>query len=298
MPRLLLLAIASCCLQTGALAQSLVLPDYSPIPIQTLTATPLTSYPAAEAGQGAAADENHFYGIVNSAIGKYEKESGNLVARWMGSRTGPIRHLNSCYSETAKLYCSNSNFPELPMASSIEVFDTESMTPLFTRSLGVVEEGSLTWFDHLGEGWIAGFAHYDGRGGVAYKDHSFASIVYYDSQWRRMGGWMIPESVIDRMKPYAASGGAIGPDGLLYLTGHDRPEMYVLAAPARGPKLEHIATIDINIEGQAFAFDKTDTNRVVYGISRPNKEVRSFMLPEISLPDGVTSMDSISFDLP
>lgn len=279
-------------------AQPLDLPAYTPTPVVKLQALPLGAFPAAEAGQGAAADEDYFYAIVNSAIGKYQKKDGALVGQWLGSRDGLIRHLNSCYAQTDKLYCSNSNFPEVPMASSIEVFDTETMSPIFSLGLGVLEEGSLTWFDHLGDGWIAGFAHYDERGGLAYKDYSYSSIVRYDSQWRRQGGWMIPESVIDRMKPYAASGGALGPDGLLYLTGHDRSEMYVLAAPSLGPKLVHIATIDINIEGQAFAFDKSIDEPVVYGISRPNKEVRAFRIPKVTIPENVQPLTTLSFELP
>jgi hypothetical protein len=183
------------------------------------------------------------------------------------------------------------------MASSIEVYDTDSMDHVQSLSLGVLEEGSLTWFDHLGDGWIAGFAHYDEGGGLEYKDHSFASIVRYDSSWRRQGGWMIPETVIERMKPYAASGGALGPDGLLYLTGHDRPEMYVLAAPTMGPKLIHVATIAIDIEGQAFAFDKSAAIPTVWGISRPNREVRAFQLPLVELPDGLEPLTAISFEL-
>lgn len=298
MLRKLFLIASLITVSTIATAQSLELPEYSPIPVQALKATALTSYSAIEAGQGAAADEMNFYAIVNSAIGKYEKSTGELAERWVGSRDGAIRHLNSCYAEANKLYCSNSNFPEIPMASSIEVFNTETMTPLFTLSLGILEEGSLTWFDHLGDGWIAGFAQYDGRGGLTYKDHSYASIVHYDSGWRRTGGWMIPNSVIERMKPYAASGGAIGPDGLLYLTGHDRPEMYVLAAPTLGPKLVHIATIEIEIEGQAFAFDKSTDQPIVYGISRPNREVRSFSLPEVIIPKGVLPLTSVRFQMP
>ncbi len=270
---------------SSALAQNLELPPLELTTVQQLNAEPLASYPAAEAGQGAAADADHFYAIVNTAIGKYRKSDGNLVSRWASPRQGPVRHLNSCYAEDELLYCSNSNFPEIPMASSVEVFDTSTMQHLRTFSLGVLEEGSLTWFERLGDGWIAGFAHYDERGGLAYKDHSFASIVRYDDQWRRVGGWMIPESAIERMQPYAASGGALGADGLLYLTGHDRPEMYVMAAPEMGPKLVHIATIAIDVEGQAFAWDKSSAERIVYGISRPNREVRAFRIPSVKIPD-------------
>lgn len=274
-------------------AQRLELPDFHPVPVLRLQAEALASYPAVEAGQGAAADAEYFYAIVNTAIGKYSKTTGALVDRWMSARNGPVRHLNSCYVEEQMLYCSNSNFPETPMASSIEVFDTRTMEHVRSFSLGVLEEGSLTWFDRLGDGWIAGFAHYDASGGLNYKDHSFASIIRYDDQWRRVGGWMIPESAISRMQPYAASGGELGDDGLLYLTGHDRPEMYVLAAPGMGPKLVHIATIEINMEGQAFSFDRSSADRVVYGISRPNREVRAFRLPEVPLPQGLSALADV-----
>ncbi len=291
-----LIALAAL-ISAPAFPQSYELHDYTPLKIAELQSTEIARYVAPEAGQGAAADSDFFYAIVNSVIGKYHKGSGEFVHRWLGSRGGPIRHLNSCFAETGKLYCSNSNFPEVPMASSIEVYETGSMSHIQSLSLGILEEGSLTWFDHLGDGWVAGFAHYDESGGLAYKDHSFASIVRYDSSWRRQGGWMIPESVIERMKPHAASGGALGPDGLLYLTGHDRPEMYVMAAPVMGPKLIHIATIAIDIEGQAFAFDKTAATPTVWGISRPNREVRAFRLPPITLPDGLKPLTAISFQL-
>ena len=290
----LLICASLLCQPAGA--QQLAIEDHEPIPIQRLEATELARYSAPEARQGAAADAGHIYAIVNFIIGKYAKDSGELVARWQGTRGGPIRHLNSCFAENARLYCANSNFPEIPMASSIEVFDADSLQHMQTLSLGILEEGSLTWFDHLGDGWIAGFAHYDEAGGLSYKDHRFATINRYDSEWRRQGGWMIPDSVIARMQPHAASGGALGPDGLLYLTGHDRPEMYVLAAPAMGPKLVHIATIAIDVEGQAFTWDKSQ-QRVVVGISRPNSEVRAFSIPEIKLPEGVQRLTEVDFSL-
>lgn len=269
------------------IAQQLDIPDFEALNIAELKAVEIARYDAPEAVQGAAADGEHFYAIVNLAIGKYEKMSGELVARWVGSRGGPIQHINSCYVQAAELLCANSNFPDVPMASSIEIFDTKTMQHSKTFSFGMMEEGSLTWFDRLGSGWIAGFAHYDGRGGLDYKDHSFSTIARYDNSWRREGGWMIPQNVIERMKPMAASGGGIGPDGLLYLTGHDRAEMYVLAAPEMGPTLVHIATIAIDAQGQAFAWDKSANDRIVYSISRPARQVRAFRLPVVELPEGV-----------
>ena len=148
-----------------------------------------------------------------------------------------------------------------------------------------MDEGSLTWFGRLGAGWIAGFAHYDGNGGSGFKDHRYASVVRFDDQWRRNGGWLMPESVLQRMAPHAASGGAIGPDGLLYLLGHDRPEMYVVAKPNMGPSLIHLATISLEAEGQAFCWAAGDT-REIYSIDRRRKRVRRIALPNIgTLPE-------------
>lgn len=276
-----------------AWSQRLELPDYTPVPIKTLQSEEIGRYPAVEAGQGAAADAEFVYAIVNTAIGQYRKQDGTFVKRWANPRDGLVRHINSCYAENSRLYCANSNFPEIPMASSIEVFDTQTMTHVDTYSLGMQEEGSLTWFERIPGGWIAGYAQYDKNGGLPYKNHNYASVVRYDNEWRRTGGWMIPETVISRMQPNAASGGGLGPDGLLYLTGHDLPEMYVMALPDMGPKLVHIATIDIDVEGQAFAWDKSGSDRIVYGISRPNREVRGFRLPKVALPAGVKSFNDL-----
>ena len=254
--------------------------DYEPPAVQELTAEELTDLPAMEALQGAAADETYFYAISNFVIGKYERNTGKLVSRWIGERGGLIGHMNSCYADSGQLYCANSNHPHLPMASSIEIFDTKTMTHADSKSFGIMDEGSLVWFDHFKCGWIAGFAQYDDETGLPYKDHTYATIVTFDKQWRKTGGYALPETILARMAPQAASGGAIGPDGRLYVMGHDLKEMYVLAFPDMGPTMIHIATITVPAEGQAFAFDPQEPSRI-WAISRPRQHVVSFRLPKI-----------------
>lgn len=249
-----------------------------PAPVR-LTAKTLTVYNAAEADQAAAADERHFYAIDNSTIGKYMLSDGSPVARWSDLPSPGIEHLNSCYIEAAQLWCANSNYPAAPMGSSIEVFDTKKMEHLASHSLGMMEEGSLTWFSATEDGFLASFAHYDRRG-VPYKDHRYSSVVTFDKQWRRTGGWMFPQAITDLMAPYAASGGAIGPDGRLYVSGHDRPEIYVLEAPASGPYLTHVATISLEIEGQAFSF-APDNSQIIYAVDRKLGLVKAIELPKI-----------------
>lgn len=257
-----------------------IIPDYEPLPVLELTAELERVYEAPEARQGVAIEGDHFYAVVNTVIAKYEVETGALVTRWIGPRGGLIRHLNSCYAENGVLYCANSNFPELPHASSVEIYDADALAHLETHSLGVMDEGSLVWFEGYGDGWIAGFAHYDGVGGVGFKDSRHSGIVTFDQNWRRTGGWMIPQAVQARMSPHAASGGSIGDDGLLYVFGHSAPEMYVLARPSMGPVLVHVATIDIDAAGQAFAFDRAQPG-ILYAIDRPTGTVRRFRMPEI-----------------
>jgi hypothetical protein len=237
-------------------------------------------YGAPEARQGVAVDATHFYALVNTAIGKYERSSGRLVARWAGPRGGLIRHLNSCTVVAADLVCAHSNHPEVPMGSSVEIWDTATMAHKASHSLGNRDEGSLTFVEPMAGGWLLGFAHYSDETGVPFKSSDYSALIRVDSEWRRTGGWLIPPAIRKRMAPQAASGGAIGPDGLLYLFGHTLPEMYVLAQPAMGAELIHLATIDLDAGGQAFAFDPLEPRRI-FAIERQRGEVRAFRLPEI-----------------
>ena len=112
-------------------------------------------------------------------------------------------------------------------------------------------------------------------------------FIFYERHW---------DSVTRQMQPYAASGGALGADGLLYLSGHDKPEVYVLAAPRMGPKLIHVATISVNIEGQAIAWDDS-AERVLIGISRSSREIKSFRIPPVVLPAGLFRLTEVNFTL-
>jgi hypothetical protein len=249
-----------------------------------LKAKTLRTYEVPEANQGVAAGIAHFFAIDNATLAKYEITSGRLVDRWSGARDGPIRHMNSCLVDAGRIRCANSNYPQTPMGSSIEVFDPVSLEHVSSYSLGMRDEGSLTWFDRYRTGWIAGFSHYDKNGGVPFKDHSFSSVVTFDQQWRRTGGWLLPEITLERMAPYASSGGAIGPDGWLYLLGHDRPELYVVGRPTMGPVLVHIATIAIESEGQAFSWARNG-QRAIYTIDRRTHVVRTIEIPQVAVKD-------------
>lgn len=261
-------------------------PDvYEPPQVQQLTAVETRRMPAPEARQGVAVSADHLYAVGNSVIAKYDRGSAEKLKEWRGPKGGLIGHLNSCFVSEELLWCANSNHPRLPFANSVEVFDAGTLAHERSIPLGIMDEGSLVWFDAVEEGWLVGLAQYNDETGLSFKDNSFSGVFLFDSAWRRLGGWALPPEIVARMAPQAASGGAIGPDGLLYLMGHDKPEMYVLARPPMGPYLLHVATISIDAEGQAFDFDESKPGEIC-AISRPAREIRCFRLPAIEVPIG------------
>jgi len=231
-------------------------------------------YPAPEARQGVAVDARHFYAVDDSRIAKYDKASGRKVAEWAGD-PGKFPHLNSCEIVAAELVCASSNYPQLPMSSSVEIFDPARMIHLRSIPLGP-QPGSLTWVDRRDGAWWAVFANYDGRGGEPGRDHRHTLLVRFDDGWRRTQAWSFPPTVLDRFAPRSSSGGGWGDDGLLYVTGHDAAELYVLRLA--GAVLEHVATVPIQAEGQAVAWDVSQP-RVLFGVSRARREVVAMRIP-------------------
>jgi hypothetical protein len=231
------------------------------------------------AGQGVAVDDRYFYGIGNFVVGKYDKQTGERVAEWIGPRGGSIIHLNWGMVTDGQLICAHSNFPELPMASSIEIFDCATLQPVKSISLGV-RHGSLTWAEQKDGYWWACFANYNERGGTPGVDNRSTLFGKFDERWQLLEAWIFPPQVVAAWGTMSSSGGRWGDDGLLYVTGHDAKELYVLRLPQRGVALEYVTTIDVPFEGQAFAWDPSE-RRVAYGITRSTREVVVARIPEI-----------------
>ena len=63
-------------------------------------------------------------------------------------------------------------------------------------------------------------------------------LVQFDQSWREVRSWTYPPEVIDRFLPHSCSGGAWGADGRLYVSGHDRPEIYALKLRTAGTQLK------------------------------------------------------------
>jgi hypothetical protein len=231
----------------------------------------LRRFEAAEARQAVAVDARHFYAIDNRAIGKYDKRTGERVGGYREPDGGGIHHLNSGIVLDGQLYCANSNYPGVPMLSSIEIFDTETLEHVGSHSFGMLL-GSATWIDRRAGLWWVGFANYEGRGGIPGRGTAWTEIALYDDQWRRVGGYGFPAEVVERFGTRSNSGATFGPDGLLYATGHDEAELYVLRIPRAGAELEFVEVLPVAAEGQGIAWDSSDP-RVLYTILRSKREV-------------------------
>lgn len=236
--------------------------------------------PADEARQGVAVDADHVYAIDNGRIGKYDKRTGRKVAEWSGD-PALFPHLNSCAVVEARLVCASSNYPATPMTSSVEMFDPQTLAHVGTVALGP-GTGSLTWVIRKDGFWWATFANYDERGGDPGRDHRSTVLVKFDDDWRRVSAWLFPETVLARFAPRSSSGGVWGPDGLLYVTGHDERELYVLALPEAGGTLRHVATIPMAAPGQAIAWDETQGH--VWGVDRARLELIEMRPPVMPAP--------------
>lgn len=236
------------------------------------TATKISQFPAAEARQAVAVDEGCFYAIDNSTIGKYDKQTGKKIATWTASKFQLIKHLNSGVVIDGKLYCAQSNYPQVPRTSSIEIWDAERLEHIAVQSFGIAD-GAANWIDYHDGSWWVLFAHYSGDQAEPGRDAYWTRLDRFDDNWCRTASYVLPKVLVDKMTPKSCSGGAWGPDGFLYVTGHDAAELYKLSLPVSGAELHLINTIPLSCEGQGIAFDTDGTNYYVYSILRKTKQV-------------------------
>ncbi len=224
--------------------------------------------PAAEARQGVASDGTYIYAVDDSRIGKYRIADGVRVAQWTGD-PALFPHLNSCSIERRELVCASSNYPALPQTGSVEYFDAATLRHLRSRKLGETD-GSLTALDFHNGSWWAVFAQYDGKGGAPGKDHRSTRVVRYDRAFRPRAQWLLPPQLLERIRPYSISGASWGPGGRLALSGHDRPEIYLVSLPANEPLLRLERVRPVATRGQAIAYDPKRRHGL-WSISRSEK---------------------------
>ena len=244
-----------------------------------LVAEELRRWKPRGANQGVAVDAHHFYGIGNYVVGKYDKTTGARVAEWVGLRGGATVHLNGGLIQDGQLVLAHSNFPQLPMASSLEYFDPATVQPVKSLSLGI-RHGSLTWAEKKAGFWWACFAHYNDQGTAPGSDNRSTLVGKFNDTWQLLESWIFPPQVIASWGKSSCSGGSWGDDGLLYTTGHDEKKLYVLRVPTMGVTLDYVTTIDVPFEGQSWAWDRSDP-RVIYGIIRRTGEVVVARIPTV-----------------
>src|SRR4029453_8769335 len=131
--------------------------------------------------------------------------------------------------------------------------------------------GSAAWIDRFDGRWFVAFAHYDGRGGEPGKGSSASTLMELDDDWRIIASYRYPEALVRRFAGRSNSGGAIGRDGTLYLTGHDPPEVYVIPLGRGASELRWLATLAAPFEGQGIAWHVA--RGTLWGIERSTRTV-------------------------
>ncbi len=258
-----------------------------------LTAAPDKSFDAFDAHQGVAVDAKYFYAVNNQSITKIDKRTGTPVLQFVSDDGGPIIHMDSATVVGDKLYVATSDYDSAPEESSIEVFDTRTMRHVGTHSFGILT-GSLTWLDRHDGAWWGGFANYDEvPDGTTepYGGTINTQVVKMDDDFRVEQAWSVPARILDRFRPMSNSGGSWGPDGRLWITGHDLDEAYVMELPDAGNDLKWIATVKLPaVEGQAIAWDRTrGVTPTLWAIKRSTSQVLSFTVPYRSISEPHTT---------
>lgn len=230
----------------------------------------LSSFDAPAARQAVAVSDRYIFAIDNITIEQYDINTGEKRITWKDD-SGQLKHLNSGLVWNNKLYCAHSNFPETPMASSIEVFDPATLEPIESYSLGI-NIGSATWIDRYEGHWYIAFAHYSANGQEPGKDNRWTQLVKFTDDWQRVGGWIFPKAIFEKFGKMSNSGGYITDEGDIIITGHDHKELYHLRFPKMGYALQWVDTWPAPFEGQGIAVDLED-KAIIYGISRSQKKI-------------------------
>ena len=213
---------------------------------------------APQANQAAAADREFFYAIGSRGITKYDRNTGEVVAK----SSGKAKHLNSGYFHQGKLLCAHSNFPTLPEQSEVLSLDPKTMRLTVYRDLGN-PGGSLTWVVQKKGSWWCNFAKYG-------KKNAETFVIKYDNHWKEIARYTYPQKLINQLGKYSISGGIwVGEE--LWVTGHDDPFLFRLSLPKKGSEFFYLGKTKIPFTGQGFATDP-ETGGLV-GINRANKEI-------------------------
>lgn len=246
---------------------------------------PVHRFNTQAARQGVCADRDHVYVVDDRLIVKFTKQGFREVARFETPREGPIIHMNSLSLHDGRLLAAHSNYPEEPMLSSVEIFDPATLAHLGNHSFGLMP-GSLTTFEwNGGHAWAvwANYSRVFGRNQRPYGHTHWTHLTRLAPDMRQTAGWSFPADVLTRAEPMSISGASWGPGlpghpgPLLWCTGHDHKEVYALRLPRAGTRLERVATLPIEAEGQAIAWDTAEPD-LLWMIIRSRREVVAMRL--------------------
>jgi hypothetical protein len=157
-----------------------------------------------------------------------------------------------------------------------------NMQHIESHSFGVML-GSFTWLDRYNGSWWGAFANYDivQRGMTEpYGETRNTVMVQFDDDFEVLQSWSLPAEILRRMSPMSNSGGSWGSDGYLYLSGHDDPEIYVMALPEAGSELDWLATVRLpGLNGQGIAWDRSIEDSILWAILRSTRQVLKIEMP-------------------
>jgi hypothetical protein len=235
-----------------------------------------------KASQGVAVDEKYFYAISNTRIVKCDKETGKVIATWRANRKGKayehFKHMNSGTVIEGRLYCAHSRYGVDPNDCTVEIWNVEKEGLKHEETIHMPRKhGSLTWIDrHSDRSWWMCYAVY---GKNKNKDTKLVKYQYKDKKFIEVESWFFPEEVVAKWGSMSCSGGSWGPDGYLYITGHDHASAYVLEIDKTN-KLSYVRTEkDVGFFGQAIAWDRFSKKPVLWGIDK-SKDISLTLIPE------------------
>lgn len=234
-----------------------------------------------KASQGVAVDGKHFYAISNTKITKHSKETGTQIAVWEAdpkdATQSHFQHMNSGTVINEKLYCAHSRFPIAPNDNTVEIFSIDGETLKHKSTIHLpAEHGSLTWIDKRNDGsWWMCYAVY---GKTENQKTKLVKYDYENGKFTEKQIWFFPKETVAAWGIMSCSGGSWGPDGKLYVTGHDSAEVYVLEIDT-SDALRYLRTEPVaGIFGQAIVWDRSAVKPTLWGIVK-NKHVALTLLP-------------------
>ncbi len=234
-----------------------------------------------KASQGVAIDAKYFYAISNTKITKHDKVTGAQIATWEANpkdaSQAHFKHMNSATVIDGKLYAAHSKFPIAPNDNTVEIFAVDEKKLTHQSTIRIPSEhGSLTWIDRKNDStWWMCFAVY---GKPENKKTKLVKYRYENGKFIEQQTWTFPEETITKWGTMSCSGGSWGPDGNLYVTGHDNAEVHVLEIDT-APTLRHLRTQTVpGIFGQAIAWDRSTENPTLWGIVK-NKHISLTIFP-------------------